>query len=261
MSRNSLGLGEAMWGFRGMNGGGFDGSSTCTCGTLSVSGGGGRGFSGDVAPLRGRLEDLSVEPAAGRAGERAEAGDMLLDKDSGTSKPYRWRGGCGLSVRDDGPPSPKTFRLVLRAWPRCSSDIRVCGLADDTLLDGGCDTDAMFSAAPPTSPASGSSEDIGNKPIFCWCMTSRSAYECASAAHENVSRRTEVRHPPYSMALMALGGEFSDICTSRSRFLSPMTTTTPSSPLSSSPSFRSTPPTQRHAMGLKLDSGLSSGRE
>ncbi|KAH8645325.1 hypothetical protein IG631_02789 [Alternaria alternata] len=90
---------------------------------------------------------------------------------------------------------------------------------------------------------------------------SRRAYECASAAHEKVSRRTETKQPPYSIALIAFGGEFSDICTSRSRFFKPMTTTTPSSedPLTSS--FKSTPPTQRHPIGLKVESGLSSGSE
>jgi hypothetical protein len=63
------------------------------------------------------------------------------------------------------------------------------------------------------------------------------------------------------MALIAFGGEFSDICTSRSLFFSPMTTITPSSDDPSTSSFKSAPPTQRHPMGLKLESGLSSGSE
>lgn len=100
---------------------------------------------------------------------------------------------------------------------------------------------------------------MGNRPIFCWFSISSSAYECESAAHENVSRRTEIRHPPYSMALMARGGEFSDMWTSRSLFLRPITTETPSE--SSSSSFRSTPPTHRQDIGLNVESGLSSGSE
>jgi hypothetical protein len=52
---------------------------------------------------------------------------------------------------------------------------------------------------------------MGNKPTFCWCITSNSAYEWLSAAQEKVSRRTDTKHPPYSIVFIALGGEFSVI--------------------------------------------------
>jgi hypothetical protein len=65
------------------------------------------------------------------------------------------------------------LRLVLRLCPFGSG----CALADDTLLEGACGVVAMVSAAPPTSPASGSNDEMGNKPTFCWCITSNKAYE------------------------------------------------------------------------------------
>lgn len=63
------------------------------------------------------------------------------------------------------------------------------------------------------------------------------------------------------MDFTAFGGEFSDICTSRNLFFSPITTTTPSPVDEFSFSFKSIPPTHRQDIGLNDESGLSSGSE
>src|SRR4051794_15417164 len=102
-----------------------------------------------------------------RPGDRGGAGDISRESDSGTSKPYRWAGGRGLAVREEGPPMPRTFKLVLLAWPRCSSGPLGCWPAEEALLEGALGTVAKCSAAPPTSPTSGSKDDIGKRPIFC----------------------------------------------------------------------------------------------
>jgi hypothetical protein len=97
-----------------MNDGTGGGSASCGGATSSGAGGGGSGLSGEVPLAGGRLEFRSGCCLLGeRPGDPAGTGDMALDNDSGTSNPYRCRGGRGLAVRDPGSPVPNMPKLVL----------------------------------------------------------------------------------------------------------------------------------------------------